>query len=155
MEEFKQMECEILQHGLDWRLNSATPLDWVDIYLELMVLRPPPLLLRRNHDQNANLTCGKRNFLSFSEAECDDIRDATLTHLEYALKRPSFMTCKPSLLGLAAFLNVMKGYCSVGSNDCDLVLLSSIEEAIGLSIDYDDLYDIQVKMMFEHDECLA
>lgn len=156
MEEFKQMECAILHHGLGWRLSSVVALDWVDIYLELMVLHQPPLLLRRNRDQkDMNLTCGKRNFLSFSKAECNDIRDATLTQLEYALKRPCFMTCAPSLLGLATFLNVMKGYCSVGSNDCDLVLLSCIEEAIGLNIDYDDLYDIQVQMMFEHDECLV
>ena len=161
MDEFKQMECTILQHGLDWRVSSVVALDWVDIYLELMVLRPPPLLLRCNDEENDNSsssTYGEKNFLSFTKAECDDIRDKTLTQLEYALKQPSFMTCAPSLLGLAAFLNVMKGYCSIGSSDCDLVLLSSIEGAIGFSIDYDDLYDMQVKIMFEHDdddECLV
>eukprot|EP00985_Skeletonema_marinoi_P011072 scaffold5232_cov104-Skeletonema_marinoi.AAC.2 len=162
MDEFKQMECTILQHGLDWRVSSVVALDWVDIYLELMVLRPPPLLLRCNDEENDNSsssTYGKKNFLSFTKAECDDIRDKTLTQSEYALKQPCFMTCAPSLLGLAAFLNVMKGYCSIGRSDCDLLLLSSIEGAIGFSIDYDDLYDMQVKMMFKHDddddECLV
>mmetsp|Transcript_12875 Transcript_12875/g.19853 ORF Transcript_12875/g.19853 Transcript_12875/m.19853 type:complete len:583 (-) Transcript_12875:48-1796(-) len=157
LDEFKQMECTILHHGLDWRLSSVVALDWVDIYLEVMVLCPPPLLLRCSIDSMNNDTSEKKNFLSFTNAECDDIRDATLTQLEYALKRPCFLTYAPCLLGLAAFLNVMKGYCGIGSNDSDLVLLSSIEGAIGLSIDYDELYDLQVKMMFQHDddECMV
>ena len=152
LDEFKQMECTILQHGLDWRLSSVVALDWVDIYLEVMVLCPPPLLLRCSIDSMNNDTSEKKNFLSFTNAECDDIRDATLTQLEYALKRPCFLTYAPCLLGLAAFLNVMKGYRDIGSNDSDLVLLSSIEGAIGLSIDYDELYDLQVKMIFQHDD---
>lgn len=157
MDEFKQMECTILHHGLDWRLSSVVTLDWVDIYLAVMMICPPPLLLRCNNDgyldgNGMNDTYGKRNFLSFTKAECDDIRDETLSQLEYALKRPCLMGCAPSLLGLAAFLNVMKGYCNIGSNDSDLVLLSSIERAIGVSMDYDDLYDLQVKMMFQQDD---
>jgi len=137
-------------------------LDWVDIYLEVMVLCPPPLLLRRKDDDldsRIDTSCGKKkkNFLSLTKVECDDIRDATLTQLEYALKRPCLMGCAPSLLGLGAFLNVMKEYCSIGCNDSDLVLLSSIERAIGFSFDYDELYDVQVRMMFQHDddECMA
>jgi hypothetical protein len=153
MDEFKQMEYTILHYGLDWRLGSVVALDWIDIYLELMVLLPPPLLLCCNDDQDGNNIFGKKKlFISFTRAECDDIRDATLTQLEYALKRPCFMTCAPSLLGLAAFLNVMEGYCSNSSNDCGHELLSSIEGAIDLGIDYDDLNDIRVKMMFEVDD---
>lgn len=146
MDEFKQMEYSVLHYGLDWRLSSVVALDWIDIYLELMVLRPPPLQLRCTDDEtDGSNTYGKKKCISFTRAECDDIRDATLIQLGYALKRPCFMTCAPSLLGLAAFLNVMEErYCS----DCDRVLLSSIEGTIDVSIDYDDLNDIRVKMMF-------
>ena len=155
-DEFKEMEHAILHYGLNWRLSSVVALDWVDIYLEVMELLPPPLLLQcNNNDVNrisSRTNYDMKNFLSFTRAECDEIRDATLRQLEHALRRTSCMTYVPSLLGLAAFLNVMKGYCCTDSSDCDLVLLSSIERAIDVSIDYDDLYDLQVKMMFEIDD---
>jgi hypothetical protein len=148
MDEFKQMEHKILHYGLDWRLGSVAAIDWIDIYLDLNALRPPPLVMCCNNHQNGNNFYGKKKCISFTTAECDDIRVETLVQLEYAWKLPCFMTCAPSLLGLAAFLNVMEGYCS-NSNNCGHALLSSIEGAIDLRIDYNDLNDIRVKMMFE------
>ena len=150
MDQFTQMEYFILNYGLNWRLNSVLALDWIDVYLELMMLLPPPGLQLFRDNESDSVTNRTRKFTSLTKEACDNIRDATLIQLERALKRSHFfLSCAPSLLGLAAFLNSTEGLHSICNDDCDYILESLVEEALGIKVDGDDLNDFRMMMMYD------
>lgn len=131
MDQFNQMEYVILHHGLNWRLNSVHPIAWVDLSLDLTRL----LLI----DGNRCLT----------EEDCDDIREAALVQLEYAIEISSFARHAPSLIGIAAFLNAVEEY----SDDerYDESILDCIEEVFGLSLEKTELREVRFMMMNHSD----
>ena len=132
MDQFNQMEYVILHHGLNWRLNSTNPIAWVDLSLDLTRL----LLI----DGNKCLTGG----------DCDDIREAVLVQLEYAIDISSFARHAPSLIGIAAFLNVVEEYSD--DEGYDESILDCIEEVFGLSLEKTGLREVRFMMMFQVDE---
>ena len=131
IDQFKQMEYVIL-HGLNWRLNSSQPIAWVDLSLDLTRL----LLI----DGNKCLT----------EEDFDDIREAVLVQLEYAIDILSFSRHAPSLIGIAAFLNAVEEYSDDGGYDESI--LDCIEEVFGLSLEKTELRQVRFMMTFQVDE---
>jgi len=132
IDQFNQMEYVILHHGLNWRLNSVHPIAWVDLSLDLTRL----LLI----DGNRCLT----------EEDCDDIREAVLVQLEYAIDILSFSRHSPSLIGIAAFLNVVEEYSD--DEGYDESILDCIEEVFGLSLEKTELREVRFMMTFQVDE---
>lgn len=132
MEQFCEMEYIILHRGLNWRLNSVQAMDWVDLSLDLTML----LLL----DGNRSLTSD----------DCHEIRTAILIQLEYAVEISSFIGYAPSVLGIAAFLNVVEGYSD--DDDCGECIVNCVEEVFGLNLGERELQEVRFMMRFQVDE---
>lgn len=124
IEQFFEMEYNVLHRGLDWRLNSVQAIDWVDLSLELVSLL-----------QLEGSGC-------LTKEDCHDkIRETVLVQLEYAVEISSFVGYAPSLVAIAAFLNAVERYSYDGN-----CILDCIEEVFGLGFDKSEMAKVRYMM---------
>lgn len=122
-EQFCEMEYIILHRGLDWRLNCVQAIDWLDLCLEISSL----LHLEGNR--------------CLAEDDCNDLREAAMVQLEYAVEISSFIGYAPSLLAVAAFLNAADGY-----SESEDYILDCIEEVFGVNFDRSEMVKVRNNM---------
>ncbi len=128
-EQLCEMEYIILHRGLDWRLNSVQAIDWLDLCLEIL----------------SSLHLGGNRRLA--KEDYNDLREASMVQLEYAVEISSSIGCAPSLLAVAAFLNAAEGYSESG-----YCILNCIEEVFGLSFNRSEMVKVRNILRAQLDE---
>ena len=123
LDEMMNVEWTVLQHGLQWKLTGVTVFDWLDVYLDLAKLRPSAFFV-----------------------DWDCIQEQAWALLETAIEHHCFMTFAPSIVALAAFLNVIEEY-NENVLPGMLLLDRKMFGVLGLRLDDDVLQEIRCALL--------
>lgn len=128
LDEMKNVERTVLQHGLKWKLTGVTVFEWLDVFLDLAKLRLPQAWA---------------NF--FVDWDC--IQERAWVLLESAIEHHCFMTSAPSVIGLAAFMNAIEEYNEEVLPGMSLLDQKMFEDVLGFSLERDELLEIRVALL--------
>lgn len=126
LEEMKDVEWTVLQHGLQWKLGVSI-FEWLDVFLDLAKLRLP------------------RAWTNFF-VDWDCIQERAWVQLESAIEHHCFMTFFPSLVSLAAFMNAIEEYNEEVIPGMLLFDRKLFEDVLGFSLERDVLREIRLAL---------
>jgi len=124
LDEMMNVEWTVLQDGLQWKLTGVTVFEWLDVFLDLAKLRPSAFFV-----------------------DWDCIKEQAWAQLETAIEHHCFMTCAPSAVSLAAFLNAIEEYNEDVLPGMLLLDRKLFEGVMGLCLEDAALHDLRCALM--------